>query len=351
MQARNSNGIQGVLAANDGLAGAVIASLQAHGLKPIPLTGQDATPTGVQYILAGWQTGTVYKSIRLEANAAAKLAVNLIKGKTPKTTAKVSGTPSVLLTPVWLTKHNYKKVFTDGFLKKIGRLHRQLRAVLQVGITAGRGGSTAPPGVSMLTPVATTTPTLELRGISKSLRLRARPHGCRLRGARRRGHGARRRQRRRQVDPHQVHRRHQPDRLGRVLLRRQAGHINGPRDAAKLGIEIVYQDLALCDNLDVVAEHVPRPGDPRRPTRLKDAPMEQRAAETLKSLSVTTIGSIRQPVSSLSGGQRQSIAVARAVLWNSRSSSSTSRPRRSASRRRARCSTSSSASAPRVSPS
>jgi D-xylose transport system substrate-binding protein len=118
MEARNSNGIQGVLAANDGLAGAVIASLQAHGLKPIPLTGQDATPTGVQYILAGWQTGTVYKSVRLEANAAATLAVALVKGTTPKTTAKVSGTPSVLLTPIWLTKHNYKKVFTDGFLKK-----------------------------------------------------------------------------------------------------------------------------------------------------------------------------------------------------------------------------------------
>jgi D-xylose transport system substrate-binding protein len=118
MEARNSNGIQGVLAANDGLAGAVIASLQAHGLKPIPLTGQDATPTGVQYILAGWQTGTVYKSVRLEANAAAKVAVALVNGKTVKTTAKVSGTPSVLLLPVWLTKHNYKKVFTDGFLKK-----------------------------------------------------------------------------------------------------------------------------------------------------------------------------------------------------------------------------------------
>ena len=55
---------------------------------------------------------------RLEANAAATVAVALVKGTTPKTTAKVSGTPSVLLTPIWLTKHNYKKVFTDGFLKK-----------------------------------------------------------------------------------------------------------------------------------------------------------------------------------------------------------------------------------------
>jgi D-xylose transport system ATP-binding protein len=94
--------------------------------------------------------------------------------------------------------------------------------------------------------------------------------------------------------------------------------LNGPRDAAKLGIEIVYQDLALCDNLDVVQNMFLGRETHDGLYRLKDAPMEQRAAETLKSLSVTTIGSIRQPVSSLSGGQRQSIAVARAVLWNSR---------------------------------
>ena len=65
-----ANKIDALIAANDGLAGAVIASLKAHGLKPIPLTGQDATPTGVQFILAGWQTGTVYKSVRKEADAA-----------------------------------------------------------------------------------------------------------------------------------------------------------------------------------------------------------------------------------------------------------------------------------------
>jgi D-xylose transport system substrate-binding protein len=116
--ARNSNKIQGVLAANDGLAGAVIASLKAHALKPIPLTGQDATPTGVQFILAGWQSGTVYKAIKPQANAAAQVAINIIKGKPVKTNGKVSGTPSILLKPIWLTKANYKKVFTDGFLKK-----------------------------------------------------------------------------------------------------------------------------------------------------------------------------------------------------------------------------------------
>jgi D-xylose transport system substrate-binding protein len=119
MLARNGNKINGVLAANDGLAGAVVASLKAHGLKSIPLTGQDATPTGVQFILAGWQSGTVYKSVRLEANAAAKAAIAIIKKK-PVTgvNGKVSGTKSILLTPVWITKANYKKLFADGFLKK-----------------------------------------------------------------------------------------------------------------------------------------------------------------------------------------------------------------------------------------
>jgi D-xylose transport system substrate-binding protein len=119
MLARNGNKIDGSIAANDGLAGAVIASLKAHGLDPIPLTGQDATPTGVQFILAGWQSGTVYKSVRKEANAAAAAAIALVKGqKVPGVNSSVSGTKSILLTPVWITKSNYKLLFTEGFLKK-----------------------------------------------------------------------------------------------------------------------------------------------------------------------------------------------------------------------------------------
>jgi D-xylose transport system substrate-binding protein len=118
MLARNSNNINGVLAANDGLAGAVVSTLKSKGLKPLPLTGQDATPTGVQYILAGWQTGTVYKSVKKEATAAAAVAIKLIKGGAVKTNGKVSGTPSVLLTPQWVNKGNYKVLFTDNFVKK-----------------------------------------------------------------------------------------------------------------------------------------------------------------------------------------------------------------------------------------
>jgi len=119
MLARNGNKIDAMIAANDGLAGAVIASLKAHGLKAIPLTGQDATPTGVQFILAGWQSGTVYKSVRLEANAAAAAAIAILKHKkVPGVNGTVSGTKSILLTPVWITKKNYTKLFADGFLKR-----------------------------------------------------------------------------------------------------------------------------------------------------------------------------------------------------------------------------------------
>ncbi|TML44119.1 MAG: sugar ABC transporter substrate-binding protein [Actinobacteria bacterium] len=119
MLAQNGNKIDAVLAANDGIAGAVVASLKAHGLKSIPLTGQDATPTGVQFILAGWQSGTVYKSVRREANAAAKAAIAIIKKKpVPGVNGKVSGTKSILLTPVWITKKNYTLLFKEGFLKK-----------------------------------------------------------------------------------------------------------------------------------------------------------------------------------------------------------------------------------------
>ena len=105
---------------------------------------------------------------------------------------------------------------------------------------------------------------------------------------------------------------------GEIRFEGQPLHASGPRDVARLGIATVYQDLALCDNLDVV-QNMFLGREVRSPLfRLKEAPMEQRTAETLRSLSVTTIRSIRQPVASLSGGQRQSVAVARAVLWNSR---------------------------------
>ncbi len=105
---------------------------------------------------------------------------------------------------------------------------------------------------------------------------------------------------------------------GEVLFEGQPVQIHGPKDAAGLGIEVVYQDLALCDNLDIVQNmYLGRELiDVFR--RLDEEAMERRTGETLAGLSVTTIRSIRQNVASLSGGQRQSVAVAKAVMWNSK---------------------------------
>ena len=94
--------------------------------------------------------------------------------------------------------------------------------------------------------------------------------------------------------------------------------IHGPKDAARLGIEVVYQDLALCDNLNVIQNMYLGREVHDFLHRLKEPEMEVKTAETMESLAVTTIKSIRLPVASLSGGQRQSVAVARAVMWNSR---------------------------------
>lgn len=93
--------------------------------------------------------------------------------------------------------------------------------------------------------------------------------------------------------------------------------IAGPRDATALGIEIVYQDLALCDNLDIV-HNMFLGREEKSGITLNESTMESMAKKTLDGLSVRTVKSIRQKVASLSGGQRQTVAIARAVLWNSK---------------------------------
>jgi D-xylose transport system substrate-binding protein len=122
MLVKTNNKIDGVIAANDNIAGAVIADLKAKGLKPLPLSGQDATAQGIQYILAGWQSGTVYKYVPTEANATAAAAVALLKGTVPKAnTFRLNGKKkeaTITLPVTWITKANYTQLFTQGFLKK-----------------------------------------------------------------------------------------------------------------------------------------------------------------------------------------------------------------------------------------
>jgi D-xylose transport system ATP-binding protein len=105
---------------------------------------------------------------------------------------------------------------------------------------------------------------------------------------------------------------------GEILFEGDPVSIHSPKDAARLGIEVVYQDLALCDNLDVVQNMYLGREMTDSVRRLDETAMEARAQETLRSLSVTTLRSVRQTVAGLSGGQRQSVAVAKAVMWNSR---------------------------------
>ena len=100
---------------------------------------------------------------------------------------------------------------------------------------------------------------------------------------------------------------------GEILWDGKPVHLHGPRDAEALGITTIYQDLALCDNLDIV-QNMFLGHEPVRHDLLDEATMEIAARATLKELSVTTVRSIRQPVASLSGGQRQSVAVAKAVM-------------------------------------
>jgi D-xylose transport system substrate-binding protein len=122
MLTRTNNRIHAVAAANDGLANAVIVALKARKLKPIPLSGQDATEQGVQNIISGWQTMTVWKDTRKLATASAQAAIALLKGQKPRTTGTVDNKgkrlPAFIIPPQSITKSNYKILFTAGYLKR-----------------------------------------------------------------------------------------------------------------------------------------------------------------------------------------------------------------------------------------
>ena len=120
MLQKENNNIQGVLAANDGLGNSVISALKARKLKQIPVTGQDATPEGIQNILSGDQCMTVWKPADGEAKALSDVAIALLKGDKPKTTGTVKDTEgnrdvkAILLDPISVTKDNLADAISKG---------------------------------------------------------------------------------------------------------------------------------------------------------------------------------------------------------------------------------------------
>jgi D-xylose transport system substrate-binding protein len=123
MLVKTNNKIDAVAAANDGLANAVVVALKSHKLNPIPLSGQDATTQGVQNIISGWQTMTVFKDVRILATKTAQAAVKIAKGQKPPTTGFVttkgrSKEPAYLIKPQSITKANWKILTAGGFLKR-----------------------------------------------------------------------------------------------------------------------------------------------------------------------------------------------------------------------------------------
>lgn len=109
---------------------------------------------------------------------------------------------------------------------------------------------------------------------------------------------------------------HEPD-GGEIHWEGRRVRVRNPHDASELGIEVVYQDLALCDNLDIV-QNMFLGREKVHNGLLDEDTMERAAGQTLADLRVRTVRSVRQPVAALSGGQRQSVAVAKAVMWNSK---------------------------------
>lgn len=122
MLVKTGNKIDAAAVANDGMAASVIADLQSHNLKPIPVSGQDATAQGFQYIISGWQTMTVWKDTRILARVAAASAVSLLKGTPLKTTGTVPNgklkEKSYIIPPVALYKSNWTQIYKSGFLKR-----------------------------------------------------------------------------------------------------------------------------------------------------------------------------------------------------------------------------------------
>ena len=123
MLIRTSNRIDAVVAANDGIANAVVVALKAARLNPLPLSGQDATTQGVQNVIAGWQTATVWKDERKLAAATAAAAIRLARGQKPPTTGTVrtkgrGPEPAYLIGVKMITKANWRQLLRSGYYKR-----------------------------------------------------------------------------------------------------------------------------------------------------------------------------------------------------------------------------------------
>jgi D-xylose transport system substrate-binding protein len=210
MLVKTGNKINAVSAANDNLANSVVVALKTHGLKPVPLSGQDASSQGVQNIISGWQTATVFKDVRKLAVLAANTAVQILKGQPVKYTSTVTTKgrgpeKAILIAPENITKVNFRKLFTSGFLKKkdvcngeyakycvkpaLARSPSTRGSPAQAGgprfVSRHRGHRDRDADTDRTTAARDSRPVQELR-------LRAGAHRRRLRGACRGGHGSRR---------------------------------------------------------------------------------------------------------------------------------------------------------------
>ena len=337
--------IKAVMVANDTMAGAVVTDLKRQHLNgKVAVSGQDATAEGLQHIMDGDQCFTIYKPSTGEAGPAIKAIAQLVNGQAPDTKGVTitdpqtkKQVPAILATPT--ADHEGQRGRPDQrpVPPEEHRVHRQVRREVHRGrreLTSerqqlqDRGGRrtssgghpaivpSAPPREGAPRPMSD-QPILELRSVSRasapSTSSRAStstpppdrsPHSSATTA---------RASRRSSSASSGTY----PIDSGDYLFEGRPVTVHSPRDASALGIEIVYQDLALCDNLDIV-QNMFLGRERLSGLMLDESSMEQSAEETLKSLSVRTVKSVRQRVASLSGGQRQTVAIAKAVLWNSK---------------------------------
>ena len=287
--ALGKNNIDGVYAANDGTAGGAIAAMKGNGVDPtkVPITGQDAELAGdpADPRRRAVHDGLQGRSSRRPRRPPSWPSRSATGKKPPASVNEHDGEQRQegrarrsCFDPVAVTKANVKDtIIKDGFWKPSRDLHRRVRRRLQgrrhpvvtMATETQAGAPQAPAGAG---------PAPEAARGHQALRRGAGAQRRRLRGQRRRGRRPRGRQRRRQVDAGQDHLRRRPGRRrGRSSWAASRSRSTRPQDAGKLGIATVYQDLALCDNLDVVANlFLGREAD--RGPSLDEITMEKRVA-------------------------------------------------------------------------